>query len=653
MIDPRTPHRSRGLRPLALLLGCLLLVAGSASAQRQHGGAPPSARRALALERRAPASVRLRAVDAPALLREDLRRPKGEPFRFGDGIEVDLSLANAGTWEELEDGGRVWRLRVSSPGAYSLSLLFARFQLPVGGELFVYDDARTAVLGAFTYLNHNANGRFAIQPVRGDALTLEYFEPADARGRSEIAIDGVVHDYRDVFRYLGSGKSGGTSGLGSCHTDVNCPAGDPYRDQADATVQIIIGIRVCSGVLLNNTALDGKQYLLSAEHCRDMTNAVFRFQNEIDGCGTGQVPYDLTLQGSTQKAVDATNDLRLVEINDPIPIEFEPYLAGWDRSDVVPASTFGIHHPGGAPKKICFDADAPVVSGNQWHVLAWDSGTTEGGSSGSGLFDPAGRVIGSLCCGSASCSSPLDDFYQRLSQQWPFLAPFLDPLGSGMLTLDGLDPAPGPPEALTIRRVDPPAIPSLLPGIEHDVTITGTGMDQTTSLVYAGIEIEPASFTRVSRQQLSFDPPQLPFVGPVDVELTRGFDGATARTTVDVVPPPTLALQAHTGNPFDSPSAAVGTTLLLGGQPGDVVMLFYSTSPIPSVHPLITLDFGNQFMEVFEAPGMYVIPPIGWLTVPVNPNPALAFVTTYGQGVCLSCGLPFQVSNLQSAFWIP
>jgi hypothetical protein len=222
-----------------------------------------------------------------------------------------------------------------------------------------------------------------------------------------------------------------------------------------------------------------------------------------------------------------------------------------------------------------------------------------------------------------------------------------------MLTLDGLDPAPGPPEALTIRRVDPPAIPSLLPGIEHDVTITGTGMDQTTSLVYAGIEIEPASFTRVSRQQLSFDPPQPPFVGPVDVELTRGFDGATARTTVDVVPPPTLALQAHTGNPFDSPSAAVGTTLLLGGQPGDVVMLFYSTSPIPSVHPLITLDFGNQFMEVFEAPGMYVIPPIGWLTVPVNPNPALAFATTYGQGVCLSCGLPFQVSNLQSAFWIP
>ena len=34
---------------------------------------------------------------------------KGLPFRFGYGFDVEYSLDNSGTWEELADGGRLWR----------------------------------------------------------------------------------------------------------------------------------------------------------------------------------------------------------------------------------------------------------------------------------------------------------------------------------------------------------------------------------------------------------------------------------------------------------------------------------------------------------------------------------------------------------------
>ena len=44
--------------------------------------------------------------------------------------DVDLSPVNAGSWEELEDGTMIWRIRITIPGAQALSLHFDRFNLP-------------------------------------------------------------------------------------------------------------------------------------------------------------------------------------------------------------------------------------------------------------------------------------------------------------------------------------------------------------------------------------------------------------------------------------------------------------------------------------------------------------------------------------------
>jgi hypothetical protein len=43
-------------------------------------------------------------------------------------------------------------------GAKSLALVFERFQLPAGGELYVYDDARRDVRGAYTELENRLDG---------------------------------------------------------------------------------------------------------------------------------------------------------------------------------------------------------------------------------------------------------------------------------------------------------------------------------------------------------------------------------------------------------------------------------------------------------------------------------------------------------------
>ena len=71
---------------------------------------------------------------------------------------------------------------------------------------------------------------------------------------------------------------------------------------------------------------------------------------------------------------------------------------------------------------------------------------TEGGSSGSPLYDSLGRIIGTLTGGLASCSNQEDpDYYGKFSYHWTSngtadtaqLRPWLDPENTGVTSLNG------------------------------------------------------------------------------------------------------------------------------------------------------------------------------------------------------------------------
>lgn len=410
------------------------LSAPSLLAQIEYGGEPPSQ---WLKTLKAPPTVELPPVDVQVYLLEDLELPP-TMLRFGAPIDVHQSIDEIGSWEQLPDGSRMWRVRLHAPHAYSLHVLFDRFVIPDGAELYVYNDDRSMVLGQYNALNVKPNGEFMFQPVEGEAITLEYVEPAWVDFPGEITIGQVFYGYRNVFVYWKSGRRGGTKA--ACETDVNCPQGDPWRDQINATLQIIANGALCTGSMLNNTNFDGDQLFITASHCGNLNNAVFRFNYQKSGCGTGTAPTNQTVQGSTQLAVNTSIDFRLVRIIPTIPSSYGHYLAGWDRSGQTPSNTVCVHHPQGGPKKISFDNDPPGKSGTDWHIFQWDLGVTEPGSSGSPLYDPNGRFIGQLWGGAAACGYPYDDYFGRLQAEWSYVAPYLDPAGTGATAIDGLDP---------------------------------------------------------------------------------------------------------------------------------------------------------------------------------------------------------------------
>jgi hypothetical protein len=642
------------LRLRSALLALALLAAPAvapAAAQRQHGGTPPSSR--VRLARPAP-SVTLPEVAVAVLRAEDEARARAQggkgPLRFAEVIPVELDLANAGAWEELGGGARVWRLRLHSRGAKSLALVFARYALPAGAELYAYDDRRANVRGAFTEHENRLDGRFALAPLRGESLTLEYYEPARARGRGALALAAVTHDYLDVLGLAEDRAGGGTAQ--ACEVDVACPLGAAWASQIDAAVRVMAlptGL-LCSGSLLNNTAGDGTLLVLTAAHCTGLDDAAFLFNFERPSCGTGTAPMTDVLTGSTRLVADAALDVQLVRVlAPPGPLAFPAYLAGWDRSGVPPSSSVLIHHPAGDVKKISFDDDPPGLTGNFWRIDDWEQGVSEGGSSGAPLFDPAGRFIGNLDSGSSRCSQRTnDDFCTRLSVVWALLEPYLDPRATGQVTLDGLDLAAAPgAQPFDVVGLVPAVVATLDPGPARSVRILGTGFTDAATVALDGSALAPERYLRGGHTWMALDLPALD-QGPHRFTLS---DGAASEDLDFVVAAPLAPrFEADEGAPDDLLFSSIGIDTLYADQPGHVHACYVSLSNVPSVHPLLTLGLGNQFTQLRRCFAV-TIPPAGWTSRHHNVPPTLAATGTkiYSQSVCTSHGLPLRVGDLQAS----
>ena len=396
-------------------------------------------------------NITLPAVDHDFLQLQDLEeKDKNVPYRFGNPFDVNFNLNNSGTWENI-DNGRLWRLSITSKNAYSINLLYDKFVIPEGAELYVYDKDKSTILGAFTNLNNKSYETFATSPTKGDVTIIEYFEPYNVEFNGTIQIGRVVHAYKDVF-YPDESRDYGDSG--SCNNNVNCPEFIDWEAEVRSVAMILSGggFRLCTGSLVNNVRQDLTPYFLTANHCLGgESNWIFMFNYESSGCNNQNGPTFMTVQGSTLLDNSASSDYAILRLEEEIPDSYEVHYAGWDASGTTPSTPVGIHHPSGDIKKISFDYNNASNAGNYWDVNNWEDGTTEPGSSGSPLFDGnTHRIVGQLYGGTASCTSITYDTYGKVSSSWNLgLKDYLDPDNTGTTILDGMDAIDLPDPELT------------------------------------------------------------------------------------------------------------------------------------------------------------------------------------------------------------
>ena len=384
---------------------------------------------------------------------------KGQPWRFAIPVEVDWDPSNAG-FTVAGDNETVWVLPVSSKGALSLNLILSPFNLPAGAYVYVYDQERRIIRGAFTCESSGSRVSMPVMPVPGERLVLECHFPGSVIPENSIGVRQVAHDFAGFFgpdgiKDLYYGRSD------DCEVDLNCSSNPNYMTASRSVVRLLVdGSELCTGVMMNNTGSEYKAYVLTANHCIETTvhaeNTIFVFNYISPWCDGPDISNMYTLAGSVLRAENPDIDFTLVELNQFPSMVYRPYFAGWDITTTAPSNTFAIHHPEGDVMKLTIDDNPPItasypvtgfVSLGFWRVLRWETGTTEPGSSGGPLFDQNGRGRGTLTGGGATCADPSNDYYAKLSRMFTITAvasshlrSWLDPAGTGSLVVNGRNP---------------------------------------------------------------------------------------------------------------------------------------------------------------------------------------------------------------------
>ncbi len=388
------------------------------------------------------------------------------PLQIGYTVPAHWYISDSIATTNKKDDTRIYRVVIKTDAPCQLIFYFNDFHPGQESRLFAFSKNPLRSQCLFDGLASHKSSAYAITSDCISNETVLQFETVDSDFSLSLSEIGIIEN-SEVRTGFGSS--------GSCEVNTNCSEGDAWKLIKQGIARVLVkkgsSLFYCTGTLINNTLQDYTPYFLTANHCGDGASTadynqwIFDFSYEGTQCEDPlSEPSKNTLVGATLMANGATytgSDFKLLKLNQSVPASFDPFFNGWSADAGISVKGACIHHPQGDIKKISTYTQSSIPvnyneiteneNGNFW-LVHWSEtqngfGVTEGGSSGSPLFNDAGLVIGSLTGGTSDCSATGEpDFFGRFNKSWESngtlassqLKPWLDPLLSGTSQLGGL-----------------------------------------------------------------------------------------------------------------------------------------------------------------------------------------------------------------------
>ena len=344
-------------------------------------------------------------------------------------------LASELEWSQLADGAIVTAIALSSPGATSVRVAFVA-HLPEGGEIRFFDPARPASsrfpVVAFNDIVIGEDGAPEVlwsPTVDGEAIGVEVTLPSwEGAASFSLTLEKIAHRHRGM-----SASSRIRPMALECgnHIDVQCRNVD---GQDRAVGRLLFEEQgkswVCTGTLLN---VEGAlPYFLTANHCvgsRRVASTVevkWHFQQSTCASSALDERGYTTFGGADLLATSVAQDSTLLLLRGALRPGH--IFSGWSARTVThPTNVFNISHPNGGVKKYAQGSTRNTRDGyiddfvvEDALIVEWNEGETEGGSSGSGLFDGEfliGVFSGDGGCGTSKVFGSFQDFYPKI-ERW-------------------------------------------------------------------------------------------------------------------------------------------------------------------------------------------------------------------------------------------
>jgi lysyl endopeptidase len=418
------------------------------------------------------ASIRLPDVTAEEVERvrqanrdSGMKGPRAVKRRVVVGLAREARIAamtSAGDieWTEVA-GGHAAQVAVTSPDAGSLRLAIGLAGVPLDVEMVFYGSGLPGRLEGPVKVGDVADRTRAWwSPLtEGETQVVEFFVPAH---HDAASLPLRILDASHVFTTPSSRFTKRVQDIGraeSCNVDVPCSSlnsSTPFREVVDSVAQMVFvegGFTVlCTGTLLADSD-GGSQtpWFYSANHCFENIEPPYKTQVEMQAVANSLSTIWFFQAASCGSSTPASNwrqvgggatllfnhpqtDVLFLRLNTAPPAG--AFFSGWDATPVGGGtSAISIHHPQGDLKKATqgtiLGFGVPQVAGGfaSYIETRWAQGSTDVGSSGGGLWTSSGGQYlfrGGLWGGTAFCSQPQGtDFFSRLDQAYPALAPYL------------------------------------------------------------------------------------------------------------------------------------------------------------------------------------------------------------------------------------
>jgi len=374
------------------------------------------------------------------------------------GIDV---VSNFDFWENSQkliisnSNIEIYRIKVKSPTAEGLQIIFSHFELTETEKMYIYSPFNpNRYFGAYSMHNNKNNHSFVSDIIDSNELIIEINRNSLQPIKGILKVQKFVHVLKNRNRF----------GLAfGCHTNAICaPTYNDFCNEIRSVVKFSwhrtvpnnsnpdTGWFLCSGTVLKTTSNGFDPIIITAQHCVDNGDenqnwvAWFNFQSNI--CNPSNNGNDrMTVTGIdvvvTDHDPDDCPDIAIIRLREEIPLQYNPFFSGWTSLNLsFPQTGTAIHHPRGDLKKVSIGQITNPIFKTCLKV-DWTQGLTEGGSSGSGLFVSNKLLVAVLSHGdNSTCANTGKDFYSTIRKSWNKLHPTLSPNDEEVVAVFGQDP---------------------------------------------------------------------------------------------------------------------------------------------------------------------------------------------------------------------
>lgn len=370
---------------------------------------------------------------------------------LGSNEKTDTKL----DWKQIK-GGIVGSLAIRSSGAEAIRIGVRIQAIPENAEVrFFSSDASPVSFATGKQItdlvqknlaagDSEETARVYWSPlIASEIAGIEIFLPPGIKKTDiQISIPQISHIYETPASHPQQSPQP-QSNAAYCEVDAMCyPDWLPTSKAVAKIAYVTTGHSyICSGTLLNDKASDGIPYFLTANHCMNTQSsassieAYWFYYSTRCNSGIPNPGIVKTSGGGTLLYNSSTTDVSFLRLNASLPAGV--MFSGWTTYlPIIGQAGTGLHDPQGDLRKISFGnlsgfencitkpdesflcEPSDLYSGNFMEITFYE-GITEGGSSGSGIFDQDKYLYGQLYGGNLSCQYRAgSDTYGRFDKSY-------------------------------------------------------------------------------------------------------------------------------------------------------------------------------------------------------------------------------------------